>query len=304
MEIIKIENYKENRFKTGIVLGNFDGIHLGHKKLILSMVENCKKTKSIPSALLFTKHPKEVLLGKSPELLTSLEDKKDILNDLGVEIIYQIDFTKEFRQLSPEEFVKNILIDKLNVSSIFVGFDYRFGHKASGDAKLLKELADKYKLKVAVIDPVYDEKRVLSSTKIREHIRNGHLELANEMLGRSYRIKGEVVHGNKIGKTLGFPTANIELINNYPIPKIGVYKTNAFIDGERYISLTSVGTNPTVGGDSLKIETYILDFNKSIYGKILFIDFVEYLRGEMKFSNLNELKLQMQIDLESIKCKH
>lgn len=301
MEIIKVENYKEDRFKIGIVLGNFDGIHLGHKKLILSMINDSKNSNLVPAVLLFSKHPKEVISGKSPELLTSLEDKEDMLKKMGVKIVYQADFTEEFKDLSPEEFVKQILIDQLNVDSIFVGFDYRFGHKALGDATLLKKIGEKYNLRVTIIDPVYDKKRVLSSTEIRNHIRSGNIKLANEMLGRSYKIKGRVVHGNKIGNKLGFPTANIELISNYPVPKIGVYKTNTFIDGVRYLSLTNIGTNPTIGGGTIKIETYILDFNKLIYGKILEIDFIEYLRGELRFPNLNQLKLQMQADLESIK---
>lgn len=256
MEIININNYKENRFKTSIALGNFDGIHLGHRKLITSMLEDSNGGDINSSVLLFSKHPKEVLFGKSPELLTSFEDKKNIFNEMGLNTIYLTDFTEEFSKLSPEEFVVKILIDKLNVGSIYVGFDYKFGYKASGDAKLLKNLGDKYNLKVNIIDPVYDENRVLSSTEIRTHIKEGNIYLANEMLGKKYKITGKVVHGNKIGKTLGFPTANIELSNNYPLPKIGVYKTNSIIDGEKYISLTSIGTNPTVGGEILNRNIY------------------------------------------------
>lgn len=301
MEIIKIEDYIENRFATGMALGNFDGIHLGHKKLILSMVKDSQNLNIIPTVLLFSKHPKEVLLGKSPELLTSLEDKQEILEEMGTKIIYEIDFNDEFRKLSPESFVKKILVDKLNVKSVFVGFDYRFGYKASGDINSLKELGEKYKFKVTVVDPVYDEKEVLSSTEIRTHIKEGNIKLANVMLGRNYKIKGQVVHGNKIGRTLGFPTANIELCSNYQIPKIGVYKTRTIVDKKSYISLTSVGTNPTVGGDSMKIETYILNFNSDIYNEKIQVEFIEYIRKEMMFSSLEELKIQMQQDIETIK---
>ncbi|OLS01766.1 bifunctional riboflavin kinase/FAD synthetase [Tissierella creatinophila] len=301
MEIIKIENYIENRFMTSVALGNFDGIHLGHRKLILSMIKDSKELNIIPSVLLFNKHPKEVLFGKSPDFITSTEDKHEILEQMMVKIIYETEFNEEFRKLSPECFVKKILIDKLNVKSVFVGFDYRFGYKASGDINTLKELGDKYKFKVTIIDPVYDEKRVLSSTEIRMHIKEGNIRLANEMLGRNYKIKGQVVHGNKIGRTLGFPTANLELSSNYQIPKIGVYETKTIIDGKSYVSLTSIGTNPTVGGNSMKIETYILDFSSDIYNKKIQIEFIKYIRKEMMFCNLEELKIQMQKDVETIK---
>lgn len=304
MEIIKIEKYNEKRFNTCIALGNFDGIHLGHKKLIMSMVKESTKLHLTPSVLLFSKHPKEVLLGKSPQLITSLKDKHEILEDLGVKTIYETDFTQEFRKLSPEDFIKRILLEKLNMKSVFVGFDYRFGHKASGDINILKELAHKYNFKVNILDPVYDEKRVLSSTEIRNHIIEGNISLANEMLDRSYKIKGQVVHGNKIGRTLGFPTANIELLSNYPVPKIGIYQTKTTVGGKEYISVTSIGTNPTVGGDIIKIETYILDFDEYIYDQNLEIEFIEYLRGEMKFENLEELKVQMKKDVERVKSKY
>lgn len=303
MEIIKIENYKENRFKTAIALGNFDGMHLGHRKLISTMVEDSKKSKITSSVLLFSKHPQEVLTGNSPELITSLVDKQDIMKQMGVEIIYETDFSEDFRKLSPEEFIKEFLVDKLNVSSIFVGFDYRFGYKASGNVNVLKELTDKYSLELTIIDPVYDEKRVLSSTEIRTLIKDGNISLANEMLDKYYKVTGKVVHGNKIGKTLGFPTANVELSNNYPIPKKGVYRTNTILDGKKYISLTSIGINPTVGGEILKIETYILDFDKSIYGQLIEIEFIEYLRDELMFNSLEDLKYQMEKDLQSIKSK-
>ena len=304
MENIKIENYIEKRFNTSIALGNFDGIHLGHKKLIMSMVDEAKELNITPAVLLFSKHPKEVLLGKSPELLTSLIDKHEILEELGVKTVYETDFTPEFRTLSPEDFVKEILLEKLNMKSVFVGFDYRFGHKASGDVNVLKDLSEKYNFKVTVISPVYDETKVLSSTEIRDHIRGGNLDLANEMLDRYYKIRGQVVHGNKIGRTLGFPTANIELSSNYPIPKIGVYETKAIVNKKTYMSLTSIGTNPTVGGDKIKIETYILDFDEDIYDEEIELEFIEYLRDEWMFDSLDELKVQMQKDVDRVKCKY
>lgn len=301
MEIIKIEDYIEKRFKTCIALGNFDGIHIGHRNLILSMIENTKTFNLVSSVLLFGQHPKELLIGKSPELLTSLEDKEELLEKIGLDIIYEKKFTEEFSKLSPEEFVKEILIDKLNVHSVFVGFDYSFGFKASGNIDTLKKLGHKYSFKVYIIEPVYYEASILSSSKIRNHINEGNIGLANKMLYRNYKIKGQVVHGNKIGRTLGFPTANIKLSNNYSIPKIGVYETKTIVHGKKYKSLTSVGTNPTVGGDTLKIESYILDFDMDIYGENIELEFIKYIREEMMFGSLEDLKFQMKKDLEKIK---
>lgn len=300
MEIIKTKNYIENRFKTSLALGNFDGVHLGHSKLIKAMIRDINDSKTNPSILLFNKHPKEVLFGKSPEVLTSFEDKEKILAAFGVKTIYKVDFTEEFRMLSPEDFVKKFLVEKLNVESVYVGFDYRFGFKASGDVETLKLLGRKYHFKVNVIEAVYDKDNILSSTEIRSLIRDGNIGLVNEMLGRNYKITGKVVHGNKIGRTLGFPTANIELDTNYQIPKIGVYKTQTIIDKKSYLSLTSIGTNPTVGGDVVKLESYILDFDNDIYGEKIEVEFLEYIRGEMYFSNLEDLKQQMQKDVAGV----
>lgn len=300
MEIIKTKDYIENRFKTSLALGNFDGVHLGHSKLITSMIRDIKSSNINPSILLFNKHPKEVLFGKSPEFLTSFQDKYKILDNMGVKTIYKVDFTDEFRMLSPEEFVKKFLVEKLNIKSVYAGFDYRFGFKASGDIETLKLLGEKYNFQVNIIEPVYDQDHILSSTEIRKLIKDGNIKLANEMLGRNYKITGKVVHGNKIGRTLGFPTANIELATNYQIPKIGVYKTHTIINNESYLSLTSIGTNPSVGGDIVKLESYIIDFDSDIYDEKIEIEFLEYIREERYFSSLEDLKSQMQKDVNSV----
>lgn len=301
MEILDIKDYTEKRFKTAIALGNFDGVHLGHKKLISTMINDAKNLVIASSLLLFRRHSKEILLRNIPNILTSAEDKCEILKEMGLNIVYEIDFTEKFMRLSPEDFVKNILIDRLNVQSVFVGINYRFGYKASGDIDVLKELSNKYNFNLNVIEPVFNKQKILSSSEIRMNIVKGNIELANEMIGRNYKIKGKVVHGNKIGRTLGFPTANIELSDRYQIPKKGVYITKTIVDGIIYKSLTNIGTNPTVGGKTIKIETHILNFNRDIYKQDLEIEFIQYYRGEMVFSTLEELKLQMQKDLNVIK---
>lgn len=304
MEKINIQRFNEDRFETAIALGNFDGVHVGHKKLILNMVEASKDLGLKESVLLFDNHTKGIINGKSPMCLTSNVQKEEILKKLGVEIIYSIDFDENLMKLQPEEFVKNILVDKLNTKLVVVGFDYRFGHKASGNVETLKELGSQYGFKVIVLEPIYIENIIVSSTKIRELIIEGNLELANAMLGRNYQIIGNVIPGNKIGRTLGFPTANLELNSNYIIPKQGVYRTKTILDEKTYLSATSVGYNPTFANDNIKIECHIIDFDKKIYDEIIYIDFIEYLRGEIKFDHIEDLINQIDIDIKTVISRH
>ncbi len=301
MEIINIENFKENRFKTAIALGNFDGVHIGHQKLIKEMVENAKKNGLKSSVLLFHNHTKTVLEGKGPKLITSLKQKYDLIENLGVDIIYTMNFNENIMKLSPEEFVRGILIEKLKCKAVAVGTDYRFGHKASGNADLLTELGNKFNFLVNIVSPMYVDDEIVSSTKIRELIAEGDLDMAKILLGRDYSVLGNVIHGKKMGTKLGFPTANIELLENYIIPKKGVYNTRTIIDNNKYLSATSVGYNPTFNEDRLKIESHIIDFNDNIYGKTIELVFIQYLRDEFKFETLDLLKEQMGKDIMKVK---
>lgn len=305
MENIKLQNYNEERFETAIALGNFDGVHLGHKELIRTMVENSKEMDLTPSILLFDNHTKVITSGNAPLCLTSNNQKEDLVKSLGVEVIYRITFDEYLMKLKPEEFVKNILVDKLNTKLVVVGFDYRFGHKASGNVETLKELANKYGFKVIVLEPIYIDDILVSSTKIRELIQEGNLSLANKMLDRNYQIIGKVIPGNKIGRTLGFPTANLEVIENYALPKLGVYRTKTIIYDKTYLSATSVGFNPTFDkNNSIKIECHIIDFDNKIYDKFLTLDFIEYLREEIKYENIDDLKDQIDKDIKTVISRH
>lgn len=302
MEFINLnDKVNENRFKTAVALGNFDGLHMGHQGLIKAMVIKSKELGIKPSVLLFQNHTKMTLEGKGPQLLTTLEQKHSVLEDLGVEIIYTMEFNEQIMKLTPEEFVKDILVNKLNIKAVVIGTDYRFGHKASGDANLLKELGNKYGFHVNILDPVYIDGNKVSSTLIRELLSNGDLEAVRLLLGREYTLTGKVVNGKKIGKTMGYPTANIELIYNSVIPKNGVYSTKTIVNGKTYLSATSVGFNPTFQEDGLKIESHILDFDGDLYGKIVEIVFVKYLRREMRFENIDGLIQQIDKDISEIK---
>lgn len=304
MEIIEIKDYNENRFQTAIALGNFDGVHMGHCDLILRMIEDANKNNLKPALLVFDNHTKTVLTGEAPKTITSIEQKFKIFEELGVELIYKMKFDREIMKLLPEEFVRDILVLKLNIKSVVVGFDYRFGHKASGDSELLKELGKKYNLNVIILEPIYIDNELVSSTRIRNLLQEGDIIEANKLLGRNYSIKGKVVGGKKLGNTLGYPTANIEPIDNFVIPKHGVYSTNTIIDNKSYLSATSVGKNPTFEDEGLKIESHIIGFNEDIYGKDIELEFVEYLREEIKFENLEELKKKIQEDISKVKMRH
>lgn len=301
MEIRNIENYRENGRGTAVALGNFDGVHIGHKALIEEMLRTAKDLGLKSSVLLFNNHTKKVLLGNGPKLLTSKEQKYKIMEELGVEIIYSMEFNKEVMKLSPREFVEKILIRRMNCKSVVIGSDYRFGHKASGNADLLKELGKEYGFNVTVLEPIYVRDEIVSSTKIREFLSKGELEKAKAYLGRDYSIVGKVVSGKKIGNKMGYPTANIEPIEDYIIPLNGVYGTISIVGGKKYLSATSVGFNPTFGEKSIKIESHILDFQEDIYGFEVELIFIEYLREELKFNTTKELIEQIDKDIEKIK---
>lgn len=295
-----MKNFKE-KDNTSIALGNFDGVHLGHIALIKSMIEDSKKFNIKSSILLFENHTKTTTQGHAPELLTDNIQRENIIRDAGVDILYKIDFDLYLRKLSAEEFVRNILIEKLNIKSVTVGYDYKFGYKAQANAKDLHAFGDKYGFKVNIVEPVMLKGEIISSTKIRQYLKQGKIQKANDMLGRNYTLRGKVVPGKNLGNKLGFPTANINLSDKYLIPKNGVYRTITEIEDEFYYSISSIGKNPTFDEKETKIETHILDFNKDIYGKDIEIQIIEYLRSEKKFNNLQELKNQIKYDIEIVK---
>ncbi|WP_353095263.1 bifunctional riboflavin kinase/FAD synthetase [Tissierella praeacuta] len=303
MEIIELSNYNETRFNTAIALGNFDGIHIGHQQLIKTMVSKSKELGIKSSLLLFKSHTKTIIDNNKPKTITNNQQKFKIAEDLGVDIIYMLNFNEEIMKLSGEEFIRDIIIKKMNGKLLVVGFDYRFGYKASGNSKYLIELGRKYNIDVIVLDPIYKDEDIISSSNIRNLIANGNVSGSLKMLGRPYSITGKVIPGKNRGNKLGFPTANIEPIDNYVIPKNGVYMTNTIVDGKRYTSATNIGYNPTFNEDILKIETYLLDFNGDIYGKILEIEFLDFLRNDIKFENKEALIEQMKTDIEMIKLK-
>ncbi|MDO5717544.1 MAG: bifunctional riboflavin kinase/FAD synthetase [Tissierellia bacterium] len=295
---MKITNLnKDNIKKASIIgLGNFDGIHVGHIKLIQKVIEISEKYDYESSLILFKNHT-DTLLAKDhfKSHLTSLEDKIEILKGFNLSNIYILDFDEEVRKMNPEEFIEKILLDRCEARGIVVGKDYRFGYGAQGDVSFLKshEL-DRYRLYII------DDHRVngirVSSTEIKDLIIKGDIEYANKLLNRYYRIQGRVVGGDGRGRGLGFPTANLEMNFNYLIPADGVYFTITNISGEKYASLTSIGTNPTFNGDSMRIEVFIESFSQDIYEKEISVEFVEYFRPTINFNSAEELIDQINKD--------
>lgn len=303
MERISVLDNKNERLQTIIALGNFDGVHKGHQKLIERMIYRAKKMKLQASILAFENHTKQVISGEQPDLLTSTSQRDKLIESLGVDVLYSLLFDKSIMSLSPKNFVKDILIDKLNVQGIFVGTDYRFGYKAQGDSELLKKLGEKYNIYVEIVDPLYIDDEMVSSTRIRKLIKDANFQEAGKLLGRNYSIIGKIVSGKKLGKSLGFPTANIEPITNYCLPKNGVYDTDTIVGLRKYRSASSIGFNPTFEEDTLKIESHLLDFTGSIYGEYIELIFNYFLRKELKFPDLESLIEQMSLDVIQVKSR-
>lgn len=295
---IKIFDLDFNEFDLSpkaVSLGNFDGVHKGHQKL---MKENIKisKTKNLrPSVLLFKENTKNILNGER-EYLTSLEDKIEILKNLGIECFCLLEFSDKFKDLSPYEFIEKILYKKLNTKYVIVGDNYRFGKMAKGDIKTLKKYEEDFAYKTKVVDFELDDGKIINSTDIRQMVREGKIEKANKDLGHPFKMQGKVIKGAQRGRLLNFPTANLKPSFKYVTAKSGVYFTRVNIDRDFYYALTDIGTNPTFENKKMKIETYIMDFSKDIYGKNISIEFLEYLRPDYKFNSPEELIGQMEKD--------
>lgn len=284
-----------------IALGSFDGIHKGHLSLIKKIVDLANENNGKSIVYTFRNHPRDIIKSKgTPKLLINNEEKINILESNLVDIIYFEEFNETFMKHSPEKFIE-YLCTKFNVKGIVVGFNYKFGYKNLGDTKLLKTLSNKYKYKTFILPPSTYKEKIISSTTIRNELSRGHIEEANNMLTRPFMLSGEIVNGKKIGRTIDFPTANLKYSSRAILPKVGVYYTSVEVDNNIYKGITSIGSNPTVNGGEITVETYILDFNKDIYGKKIRIYFLKWIRSEKKFDSLQDLKNQLEEDKSSAK---
>lgn len=282
---------------TSIALGNFDGVHIGHRDLIQKNVEDAKAKGLIPSVLLFRNHTADLVDRDVGKFLTSLEDKIEYLEELGIQQVFLTTFNRAFMSMSDEAFVNDLCVGKLKAKSIIVGDDYRFGFQAMGDVKLLKGLAEPLGVCVHVIQAVEYEGVRVSSTLIRKQIRLGNVEYASRLMGRPFRMRGVIRSGKQRGRDLGYPTANLGLSFPYVIPTDGVYLTKIDIEGSVHYALTDIGTNPTFMDEvQKKIETFILDFDCKIYGYDVKLSFLKFMRIDYKYDSIEPLIAQMQQD--------
>ncbi|SKA76512.1 riboflavin kinase / FMN adenylyltransferase [Clostridium sp. USBA 49] len=297
--IILEDNFKTYiKEKTYIALGSFDGLHIGHISLINKAIELSKLNNSKSMVYTFKNHPLSIInKNKTPKLLMDNYTKLNILKSLGIEIVNLVHFNNEFMKISPEDFIYN-MIKFYNVKGIIAGFNYRFGYKNNGDVELLKKLSKKFKFELYIVNPIVYNKDIVSSSRIRNLIGNGEIETANKMLLIPFMLGGKVIKGKQIGRTIGFPTANLKYNINIILPRKGVYFTLIQYQGNIYKGITSIGYNPTVENSkkNISVETYILDFNKDIYGENINIYFISRIRDEIKFNSIKELATQLEKD--------
>ena len=299
MKIIRGLPEKEREYKNPVLtLGNFDGVHLGHQEIFKKVVKRAKEIEGTSIAITFDPHPLKILAPeKCPSLITNFKEKAEILESFQIDILFSIPFTREFSSLDADDFIKKIVVDKIGPKELFIGYDFAFGKGREGDTSVLKGLGESLGFKVTVVKPIRVGEKTVSSTLIRNLIKEGNVKEASVYLGRPYSISGEVIKGHGRGKGLGFPTANINFQNEL-IPSEGVYIGEILFGEERHKSLINVGTNPTFGEDKLNVEVFILDFGRDIYGEFLKVFFQEKIRGEIRFKTPEQLIVQMQKDLK------
>ncbi|GIO29953.1 MULTISPECIES: bifunctional riboflavin kinase/FAD synthetase [Paenibacillus] len=291
---------RENAGPQIAAIGQFDGVHQGHASVIGSAVRLAGE-QGVPSAVMtFHPHPKDVMKkGNYEGNLTPLLEKQELLAELGVDILYVVEFSEAFSKLSPQAFVEGMLL-QLGVRTAIVGFDFRFGHKGAGDANMLRQLGGG-NMNVEIIPPFEREGEKVSSSSIRKALQSGELDEANRLLGRPYRLRGVVVDGDKRGKSIGFPTANLRLLDRYVVPAKGVYAVHSFIEGEWVPGVMNLGVKPTFQENvaAPSFEVHLLDFDRDIYGKQMTVDLISYIRAERKFPSIQELITQIQADTET-----
>jgi riboflavin kinase/FMN adenylyltransferase len=300
MEVISgIDNINRAFRNPALTIGNFDGVHIGHIGLFQLVRELAEKLEGESLVISFNPHPIKVLCPcNGPPLITPHEQKVQLIEEAGIDVLVVIEFTRAFAQLNARHFVQNIICEKIGARVVVVGPDYRFGHKREGDIPFLAQMGEKLGFEVQVVPDLTVNGRKVSSSTIRNFVIAGDLENARLMLGRDYQVTGQVVPGrDRGGRLLGFPTANLKLIDELT-PKPGVYATEVFVDGQRHEGATNIGYSPTFKNGTFSVETHILDFSGDIYGKFIQVRFIQRLRDEKAFSGPDQLSAQIRKDAE------
>ncbi len=282
---------------SAVTLGKFDGLHQGHQ-LLINRIISYKKQGLTAVMFSFLLHPSNLLSEKEFELIYTEEEKCSILMRSGIDVLISYPFTEATMKMEPEDFIKDILVDKLDTKVIVVGSDFRFGANRRGDVNLLKQSEAEYGYQVIVCEKENYKDKIISSSTIRCALKDGKIELVNTMLGKPYFIRGEVVHGRKIGRTIGMPTINITPPSTKLLPPCGVYASKTLLEGCLYPGVTNIGYKPTVGADeNIGVETFIFDMNRNLYGEIIKVEIHDYIRSEMRFGSLEELTQRMNEDV-------
>lgn len=296
--IYKLEELEKPLRNPVLTIGNFDGVHKGHLALFGKVKERAESIGGQSAVMTFDPHPAKVMMPEnSPLLITPTHQKLKLIEEAGIDVVFCLSFNKEFAAISAQDFVRTILVAKIGVKELVVGYDYAFGYAREGNISLLREMGDRLGFAVHVVEPVRLDHTLVSSTSIRKMVQEGNLSGAKDLLGRDYQICGKVVRGmNRGGKLLGFPTANLELVDEL-IPKKGVYAVKVLVDDKTYYGLTNIGYNPTFGQGPFSVETHILDFSGDLLGKTVRVNFIERIRDEKAFETVKDLERQITQDV-------
>lgn len=291
-----IKNLSDINEDFVLTIGNFDGVHLGHKSLLDQIIS--KQSQKLPVAVItFDPHPQVVLQSRTGFLIEDPHNKPELLTEAGSKYVVLLKFTRDFSTLSPDEFIQKYVFINSHLKEIFIGHDFNFGSNKQGGIEDFKKLAKQKNVLVTHLEAFSCEGRPISSSIIREHLKAGEIKTANKLLGRSYSLSGRVIKGQGRGRLIGFPTANIEISVDRLIPLRGVYSTLVKFKDLNFKSVTNIGINPTFGENQLTVETNILDFDNDIYGEKIEVQFLSRIRDERKFSSVNELVEQIRKDI-------
>ena len=303
MKIIRnISDIGEVFENPSVTIGNFDGVHLGHQRLFEVVEQRAYHSHGGSIAITFDPHPLQVLKPGGIKLISTIEQKIELIALSGIDVLLIIPFDMEFAKTTAEGFVNDILIDKIGVKDLFVGYDYAFGKGRAGNIDFLKKQGKQKGFSVTVIDAYFQEDVIVSSTKIRQLIAEGRMMDTSKLLGRYYQIRGEVQRGKQRGsKEIGFPTANLHISEEDLVPKRGVYVCQVIFDGTCYGGVINIGYNPTFGEDKLIAEAHIFDFNRDIYGKPIKVNLIKFIRDEVRYNSVKELTEQISQDVKDAK---
>ncbi|WP_298140915.1 bifunctional riboflavin kinase/FAD synthetase [Flavobacterium sp.] len=295
-----INSYKTSKISI-VTIGTFDGVHIGHNHILQKLVYDAKNSESESLVLTFFPHPRMILQENNEvKLLNTITEKSKLLENIGIDNLIIHPFDKEFSRLTAEDFVKTILVEKFNIQKIIIGYDHRFGRNRTATIDDLIIFGKQYGFEVEQISAQQIDEISVSSTKIRTAILDGNITLANNYLGYNYSFSGTVVKGKQLGRTIGFPTANINIDEEYKlIPKNGVYIVKSLISGNNFYGMMNIGTRPTVNGLNQTIEVFFIDFDSNLYDQKITIEILDFIRDEQKFDSLESLKKQIEIDKQT-----